>query len=71
MHYALVAAYIVAVCVGPLLFYYSTHFPFVLSGFHIFLLAWVAQRILERMQPLLRQLHRREPTIADAGPPPA
>lgn len=53
-HIALATVYATAVCVLPLLFFEWKHLPFVLSGFHIFLLAWLMVRILDHVRPLPR-----------------
>jgi preprotein translocase subunit SecY len=50
LHVALGACYVMVVCVLPLLIYRWTVWPFVLSGFQIFLLGWVMTRILERVR---------------------
>jgi preprotein translocase subunit SecY len=50
LHVALGACYVMVVCLLPLLIYRWTVWPFVLSGFQIFLLGWVMTRILERVR---------------------
>jgi preprotein translocase subunit SecY len=50
LHFAVAALYVAAVCMLPLLIYRWTHLPFLLSGFQIFLLAWVMVRVLERVR---------------------
>jgi preprotein translocase subunit SecY len=50
LHVALGTCYVAAVCMLPLLIYRWTVWPFLLSGFQIFLLGWVMTRILEQVR---------------------
>jgi len=50
LHVAVATCYVAAVCVLPLTIYRWTVWPFLLSGFQIFLVGWVMVRILERVR---------------------